>query len=327
MKIGLIDCDNISERRNKAFFPNLSLMKISAWHKAQGDSVEWYRDKMINGHVDKVYISKVFSFSNTPEWDIDADEIVYGGSGFAIEMVDGVETYTAEKDPKLPEEIEHIYPDYELYAYAPQTHDQAYGFLTRGCPRNCEFCHASQMQGRSSRKVAELEEFWGGGQKNIMLLDPNITACKNCVELFEQLAETGAKVDFSQGLDIRLLNDEKIEALLKIKHKGSLHFAWDRYEDGPEVVPRLKRFKELTGWPRSRIMVYVLMGKESREFTDQDRERLQILREIGCDPYVMLYDKSSLKRGCDLKRVQRWVNWKPFWGKFPTYEEYRKAKV
>lgn len=82
----------------------------------------------------KVYISKVFSFSNTPEWDIDADE------------------------------IEHIYPDYELYAYAPQTHDQAYGFLTRGCPRNCDFCHASQMQGRISHKVANLSEFWGGAE-------------------------------------------------------------------------------------------------------------------------------------------------------------------
>ncbi len=122
MRIGLIDVDGHD-------YPSIPLMKISAWHKQQGDKVEWYQP-MFSGHMDRVYMSKVFSFTPDYEYCIDADEIIGGGTGYAISTVDGKEHYDKEKDHPLPDEIEHIYPDYSLYPEL--TKDTAYGFLTRG---------------------------------------------------------------------------------------------------------------------------------------------------------------------------------------------------
>lgn len=177
-------------------------MKLSAWHKAQGDTTEWYEE--FTGEYDKVYVSKVFSFTSDYEYPINAKEVVYGGSGYAISMIDGREMYNKELDKPLPYEIEHTYPDYGLYDIT----DTAYGFISRGCPRGCDFCHVKDMQGRIAHKVTDLSEFWNG-QKNIVLLDPNISACKDWKEIFQQLIDSKAYVDFSQGLDIRLMTDEK----------------------------------------------------------------------------------------------------------------------
>lgn len=153
MRIGLIDVDGHN-------FPNIPLMKISAWHKQQGDSVEWYQP-MFSGHMDRVYMSKVFSFTPDYEYPIYADEIIKGGSGYCIELVDGKEIYHAERDQNLPDEIEHVFPDYSLYPEL--TKETAYGFLTRGCPRGCGFCHVASKEGKCSRKVADLSEFFRGG--------------------------------------------------------------------------------------------------------------------------------------------------------------------
>ena len=310
----MIDCDN---KNSKNPFPNLALMKLSAWHKAQGDSVEWY-SPMFSGHMDKVYVSKVFSFSEDFQYCIDADEIQYGGSGFAISMINGVEVYDKTKDTSLPYEIEHIYPDYSLYGIT----DTAYGFMTRGCPRNCEFCHVTQMQGLKSHKVADLSEFWNG-QKNIVLLDPNISACREWKEVFQQLIDSKACVNFSQGLDIRLMTDEKIEMLKHIKTKG-VHFAWDRYEDKKLILPKLQHFASITGWNRRKIIVYCLVGDRERRVTKQDLERIYALRDIAY-PYVMIYDKASLPKGHELKKLQRWVNNRFVWESTSTFEEYLKG--
>lgn len=215
MKIGLIDVDGHN-------FPNIPLMKLSAWHKAKGDHVEWY-DPMFSPHMDKVYASKVFSFSPDFDYFIDADEVSYGGSGYCISLVNGKEVFDKSKDIDLPPEIEHIFPDYSLYGIT----DTAYGFLTRGCPRGCSFCHVEAKEGRRSYKVADLNEFWNG-QKNIVLCDPNILACREWKDLLQQLIDSNAWVDFNQGLDIRLMTEEKAEMLKQIKMK-ELHFAWDRY--------------------------------------------------------------------------------------------------
>lgn len=124
MRIGLIDVDNHN-------FPSLPLMKLSAWHKKQGDTVEWYNPWYgITEPYDKVYMSKVFSFTPDYQAPIYAKEVSRGGSGYCIELEDGKEVYHSERDNNLPNEVEHIYPDYDLY---PQ-HQEAYGFLTRGCP-------------------------------------------------------------------------------------------------------------------------------------------------------------------------------------------------
>ena len=234
MRIGLIDVDGSN-------FPNLALMKISAWHKAQGDCVEWY-DAMFTGHCDKVYVSKVFSFSPDYEYPINADIVEKRGTGYCISLVDGREVFDKTKDIALPYEVEHICPDYSIY---PQfTSDTAYGFLTRGCPRGCAFCIVAGKEGKCSHKVADLSEFWNG-QKKIVLLDPNILACNDWEDLLGQLIESKAEVDFNQGLDIRLMTEKKAEMLSRIRIK-EIHFAWDRYEDRAQVLPRLEMFAEVS---------------------------------------------------------------------------------
>lgn len=312
MRIGMIDCDR---KNSKNLFPNIALMKLSAWHKKQGDTVEWY-ESMFSGHFDKVYVSKVFSFSEDFEYYIDADEVIKGGSGFAIQVVDGKEIYNKELDKLLPYEIEHIYPDYSLYGIT----DTAYGFISRGCPRGCDFCHVKDMQGRKAHRVANLSEFWNG-QKNIVLLDPNISACQEWREIFQELIDSKAYVDFSQGLDIRLMTDEKIEMLKYIKTKG-VHFAWDRIEDEKMVFPKLEHFKQITGWDRRKIIVYCLVGDRERKVIDADLYRIYKLRELGAYPYVMIYDKESLPRSHELKKLQRWVNNRFIWESTPTFQDY-----
>lgn len=308
MRIGLIDVDGHR-------FPNLPLMKLSAWHKKQGDHVEFYYP-LTSGHMDRVYMSKVFSFTEDYPYYIDADEIVRGGTGYCITTVDGKEIFDKSKDHNLPDEVEHIYPDYSLYPSL--TKDTAYGFLSRGCPRGCKFCIVGKKEG-NSHKVADLSEFWRG-QKNINLLDPNITACKDWKDLFQQLIDSGAKVDFSQGLDVRVMTDEKAEMIKRIKVER-VHLAWDRYEDKDIVVPKIKRFKEITGWHRSKIIVYTLTNFNTT--FEQDLERIYTLREIGVDPYVTIYNRESLRKGHPLMRLLRWVNNRWVWGSVERFEDYK----
>lgn len=312
MRIGLIDLDSHN-------FPNLPLMKLSAWHKSQGDTVEWY-EPLFSGHMDIVYMSKVFSFSPDYQYYIDADKVIKGGSGYCIELVDGKEVYHGENDMQLPPEIEHIYPDYSLYPEL--TKDTAYGFMSRGCPRGCDFCHVEAKEGRRAYKVADLSEFWRG-QKNIVLLDPNPIACKEWKDILQQLIESKAYVDFSQGVDIRLMTDEKIQMIKQVKTKN-IHFAWDRYEDKDIVVPRFKKFKEETRWDYTRLTVYMLCNFNTT--FEQDLERVYILRDLGYNPYVMLYDKEHIPAGHRLKHLQRWVNNRIIFRSCDKFEDFNKKK-
>ena len=313
MKIGLIDVDGHN-------YPNLPLMKLSAWHKSKGDSVEWYEP--LNGWIepyDKVYMSKVFSFTPDYEFPIYAKEIEKGGSGYCIELENGKEVYHSERDKGLPYEVEHIYPDYSLYP--EQTKDTAYGFLTRGCPRGCDFCHVKSkpIDGKCSHKVADLSEFWNG-QKKIVLCDPNILACKDHMELLKQLAESKALVEFNQGLDIRLITDKNLEVLQQIK-LDQIHFAYDRYQDKDKVEPRLRAFVEKTGYNRGkgRVTVYILCNFDTT--IEQDMHRIQFCRELNIQPYPMIYDKEHADP--IYRKIQRWCNPFIFWS-CSTFEEYRK---
>ena len=308
-KIGLIDVDGHN-------FPNIPLMKISAWHKAQGDSVEWYHP-MFSDDMDIVYMSKVFSFTEDYIYPIRAKKIIKGGSGYCISLVDGKEVYDKSKDINLPPEIEHIYPDYSLYGIE----DTAYGFLTRGCPRGCDFCHVEAKEGRKSYKVADLSEFWNG-QKNIVLCDPNILACREWKDLLQQLIDSKAWVDFNQGLDIRLMTEEKAEMIKKLKIKG-LHFAWDRYQDKETILPKFKMFKGITGIDERKLIVYVLCNFDTT--IEQDLERIYTLREMGYWAYVMLYDKEHIPKGHPLCRMQRWVNNRFIFAKCERFEDYCKS--
>ena len=309
MKIGMIDVDGHN-------FPNIPLMKLSAWHKSKGDSVEWYQP-LFSGRMDIVYMSKVFSFTPDYQYYIDADKIVRGGSGYAIQTIKGKEVYIKENDNDLPPEIEHIYPDYDLYPEICK--DKAFGFLTRGCPRGCDFCHVKCKEGQQSRKVADLSEFWKG-QKEIVLCDPNLIACPEWKDLLQQLIDSHAKVDINQGLDIRLMTGEKADLIRQIRVE-SVHFAWDRYQDKDIIVPRLKEFKEITQWGSRKTSVYVLTNFDTT--IEQDLERIYTLREMDFDPYVMIYGKETTKSTDPVRRLQRWVNNKRIFKSTKSFEEYK----
>ena len=279
MKIGLIDVDG-------HHFPNLALMKISAWHKAHGDTVEWC---LPLDRYDIVYQSKVFDDTYSPDidWVPYADKVVKGGTGYGL-------------DNRLPDDVEHMYPDYSLYP--DLTKDTAYGFLTRGCPRHCDFCIVGDKEGLKSHKVADLNEFWLG-QKNIVLLDPNLLACLDHPDLLRQLADSGAYVDFSQGLDIRMTTPENIALLNRVKVKN-IHFAWDRPSD--DLIPFFERYKE---YATHKIhgkfgMVYILTNHGST--IEQDLYRIYTVRALRFDPYVMVYDKPHAPQV--IKDLQRWCN-------------------
>lgn len=305
MRIGLIDCDGTK-------FPNLALMKLSASHKAQGDLVEWYIP--FSDRYDRVYISKVISTSPDYDLAVNASEVIRGGTGYDIKLVDGREIYTPSAN--LPYEVEHIYPDYDLYGIR----DTAYGFLTRGCPRGCKFCIVAQKEGRKSIKVANLSEFWSG-QKNIVLCDPNILACKDWEELLGQCADSKANIDFNQGLDIRLMSKEKAEAINRCKVK-EIHFAWDRYEDKEIVLRNLALYAEYGKLkPHSHNAIVYTIVNFNTSF-EQDLERIYTLREMGYWAYIMIYDKAH----CDkrYKDLQRWVNNRVIFAKCDKFEDYKK---
>lgn len=312
MNIGLIDVDGHN-------FPNLALMRISAWHKAQGDQVEWHHDDMFH-HYDLAYMSKVFSdaYSKDIEDPVNADRVIRGGSGYCIKLVEGVEVFDDSKNVLLPDEVEKMFPDYSIY---PQ-HNFAVAMTSRGCPRGCAFCHVAAKEGRCAVKVADVSDFWNG-QPHIEVLDPNITACKDKRELFRQYRETGASIVFNQGLDIRLLNDDDIDDINSMRIKD-LHFAWDNPEDDLEQKFRYfaKRFRRRTNIG----MVYVMTNFGST--LGEDLHRIYTLRDMGFDPYVMIYDKPHAEE--EVKDLQRWCNNKIIFKKcrdFRDYVPHRKRRI
>ena len=295
MRIGLIDVDGHN-------FPNLALMKISAWHKAQGDDVEWW----FGFHqYDRVYMSKVFDNTYTQDvFDpVNTKEIIRGGTGYGL-------------DNKLPDEIEHMYPDYSLY---PQyTEQKAFGFLTRGCPNNCPFCIVCAKEGRKSCKVADLDQWWSG-QKNIVLQDPNLLACREHMDLLGQLADSKAWVDMNQGLDARMLTEENIDALNKVKIKR-IHFAWDLMERSEAILKGLNMYLEHGKIKdMSRREVYVLTNFNTN--MEENLHRIYTLRGMKYDPYVMVYDKPNAPK--EIRRLQRWCNNKRIFKKCPRFEDYK----
>jgi hypothetical protein len=305
MHIGLIDVDGHN-------FPNLAMMKISAWHKQKGDAVEWYSP--FAEHYDLVYMSKVFTHTQDYGYCItNADNVIKGGTGYAIHGAGGCE-YVKGDDMSLPYEVEHIMPDYSLYGIK----DKAYGFLTRGCPRGCDFCIVGKKEGFKSIKVADITEFWNG-QKEIVLLDPNILACRDWSDLLVQLADTKTLVDFTQGLDARMLTGEKCDALGRIR-MDEVHFAWDRYEDKDKVLPKLRMFADSnpTIVRRHKAIVYVLVNHSST--LDQDLDRIYTLRDMGYWAYVMIYDKTNCAPVYN--RLQNWCNNRFVFGRCPRFEDY-----
>lgn len=285
--------------------------------------MEWYEPLLHgfpNDPLDKVYMSKVFSFTPDYPYYVNAKEVVKGGSGYSISLENGKEVYRRENDNQLPYEVEHIYPDYSLYPEL--TKDTAYGFMSRGCPRGCDFCHVEAKEGRKAYKAADLPEFWRG-QKNIVLFDPNPIACKEWKDILSQLIDSKSWVDFSQGVDIRLMTEEKAEMIKQIKTKN-IHFAWDIYQDKDAVIPKFEEFKRITGWDKRKLTVYVLTNFNTT--IEQDLERIYILRDLGYWPYVMIYDKQHTRPGDTIRKIQRWVNMRAVFETVRRFEDYQKKE-
>lgn len=304
-RIGLIDVDGHN-------FPNLALMRISQYHKQLGDVVEWWWSDLI--HYDIVYMSKVFSdaYSKDAPEPLNADKVIKGGTGYAITNINGKEVFQKERHYDLPEEIERCKPDYSIY---PQ-YKFAVSMTSRGCPRGCNFCHVEAKEGRCSVKVADVSDFWFG-QKEIRVLDPNITACKDKRDLFQQYLETGAIIDFTQGLDIRLLDDKDMSDLEKMRLKD-VHFAWDNPKvDLSEKFSEYARIGKKNKHGRFGT-VYILTNFDST--MEENLYRIYTLRDLGFDPYVMIYDKPNATK--EIRKLQRWCNNKIIFKSCKKFEDY-----
>lgn len=285
MKIGIIQVDGK--------WPNLALMKISTWHKQQGDQVEWFQPIIANTY-DKVYASKIFN--NTPDYHYMPKGTTRGGTGYDLFS-------------HLPQEIENCRPDYTLYP----DWGKAIGYTTRGCVRTCPFCVVPQKEGGIT-VVGDIYDFWVK-QKEIVLLDNNLTAApfEHFKRIIKQINEHSLMVEFSQGLDIRLINDEHCKLLKTVRMKKQLHFAWDNIDDEDVVIKGIARLKRY--FHPDRLSFYVLIGYNTKP--EEDLYRVEKLRSLGVDSFVMPYNKADPYQ----RSFARWVNHKAVfnsvsWGEY-----------
>lgn len=279
-KIGLIDLDGHN-------FPNLALMKLSAWHKLLGDDVTWYSGIE---YYDKVYMSKVFVFSPDEERVIQANEVIKGGTGYKL------------FDQWLPDNIEHICPDYSLYP----NYSEAYGFLTRGCINKCPFCIVPRKEG-IIRKHSDITEFLNG-RKSAVLMDNNVLACEWGMQQIEKIISLKIKIDFNQGLDCRIIaRDKNLAKLLsRIKWKRFLRMAYDSSGITEEVTTAIAYLKE-AGLSPHQLFFYMLV--KDGHIEDAEKRALY-LDSLGCIPFAMSYrDLDTNKQPSDEQRhFAWWVN-------------------
>lgn len=295
MNIAIIDADLIG--RDKHRFPNLVCEKISSYHKNKDDSVILKMDYENLEEYDHVYISKVFTDTPVPEWlQINSlpKNITIGGTGFYF-----------DKAPNLPCEIEHIMPDYNLYSqwiseqitngvstsqFKMYT-DYSIGFITRGCFRKCKFCVNQKYD--KVFKHSDLEEFYNPNRKKICLLDDNILGYPNWRSVFEALISTNKPFVFKQGMDERLLTDEKCELIFSAKYDGDYIFAFDSIKDYDLVESKLKLIRKY--YKKNNLRFYVLVGFESTDINDIINmwKRIELLMKYKCYPYIMRYQNKS----------------------------------
>ena len=173
----------------------------------------------------------------------------------------------------------------------------------------------SKKEGRRSTHVADLSEFWDG-QKEVKLLDPNLLACPDHEKLILQLAESGAWVDFTQGLDVRLTTPDNVSLLNRVKTK-MLHFAWD--DPNTDLTDYFRRFSELASirdFRRRRVYVLTNFGSTH----EQDLYRVETLRDMGYDPFVMIYERPTAPP--ITRQLARWVNNKRIFRVVPNFADY-----
>lgn len=203
MRIALLDVDGHNGH------PNLALMKLSAYHKKKGDTVEWYN--AIDGHYDIAYLSKVFTHTADYMEYIHADRIEKGGTGYSLTK-------------ELPKEADLLQPDYSIYPSIDSK--TAYGFLTRGCPNKCNWCIVPKKEG-NVRPYMDVEEIAINRRTNLILMDNNILASDYGLQQIEKIIKLGLKVDFNQAMDARLVTPEVGKMLARVKWIKRIRFGCD----------------------------------------------------------------------------------------------------
>ena len=331
MKIAIIDADLIG--RNKHRFPNLVCMKLSGYHKELGNEVRLKTDYDNLDIYDKVFISKVFTDTPIDESILKLPNVEYGGTGFYY-----------DKSPKLPYEIEHHMPDYHLYDEWVEWQiirggkpldfkyytDYSIGFVTRGCFRQCEFC-----VNKNYKKVevhSPLSEFVDPTRKKICLLDDNFLGCAKWRDILSELQATGKPFQFKQGLDERLLTDEKCEMLFKSKYDGDYIFAFDNVADYDLIESKLKLLRKYTN---KTPKFYLFCGfdrndKWDDEFWRQDQwdmwKRIELLMKYKCLPFIMRFNRyvESPYKGAYIS-ISNWCN-QPSFFKKKSLREFVQAR-
>lgn len=309
MKVGIIDADLIG--RSKHRFPNLACEKISGYWKDQGADVHLLLDYNWPDDFDHVYISKVFTDTPVPyfveelvDGEVESKKVHIGGTGFYF-----------DKAPNLPDEIEHHMPDYHLYdewisnevlrsktateadgktfnqaRYMVQFKeytDYSIGFITRGCFRKCKFCVNQKFDHVFPH--SPLEEFYDPKRKKICLLDDNFLGCPQWKTLLQQLIDTGKSFKFKQGLDERILTDEKCRMLFNSNYDGDFTFAFDNIADYELIHKQLRLIRKYN--QTKSVKFYVLVGFEGTDELDIEKafKRVELLLHYRCLPYIMRY--------------------------------------
>lgn len=288
MEIGLIAVDEHSN------YPNLALMKLSAYHKAQGDNVEWAQplDLFTQKHYDIIYASKVFTFTKDVDWNqYSAEKIIKGGTGYS----------NVQKMEDLPEAIDRLQPDYALYNIT----DLAYGFVTRGCPNKCPWCIVPKKEGAVRPYMTIDEIAQGNNTKNVILMDNNILAHPYGLEQLRIAAERGYKIDLNQGMDARLVTDEIAELLASCKWLTYIRLACDKSAQIPHLE-RAMQLLEKHGYHKE-IFVYTLL----QDFKESYSRLKWIYSHKGkltphCQGYIDFSGKKDIPQW--QKDVMRWAN-------------------
>ena len=289
MNIGLIDADGHN-------FPNLALMKIAAFHKRQGDSVEWANIET----YDITYISKVFTFSPEPALGLGSyGKIIRGGTGFNM-------------NENLPDSIDKICPDYSIYPDLKA----AYGFITRGCPNNCAWCIVPQKEG-NIYPYSDIEE-WLDGKKEAIIMDNNIIAHEHGLTQLEKIARLGIKVDINQGIEARRITPEIAQLLSKVKFSRYIRMACDTKAAIPSIDSAVKSLSKF-GVKPYRIFCYVLV----KDIQDA-LFRIEFLRKLGVIPFAQPYRdfKNNILPTREQRNLARWCNHKAIFNSC-SFEDYK----
>lgn len=329
MRIAIIDADLIGRKKHR--FPNLACMKISSYHKGKGDDVELLTSWQVLGY-DKIYVSKVFTDTEVPGEVLAMPNVTYGGTGFYYDNA-----------PNLPDEIEHVFPDYHLYDEWVQMKldaggkrkdyvyylDYSIGFLTRGCFRKCEFCVNKKYD--RCFPHSPLSEFMDQDRPKLCFLDDNFFACPKWESIIEEVKDTGKRFQFKQGLDERLLTDKKIHQMMTWKYDGDFTFAFDNIRDRDIIEKKLARLNDLYPDNKKNLRFFVFCGFDhtggwNKEFWSHDIrdvfERARILRKYNALPYIMRF-KAVYESGYAgmYANLSAWCNQPAFFRK-KTFREF-----